>query len=355
MSFKIRDRLVGDGVPCYITFEAGPTHSGLDSAIELVKMAAAAGADAVKFQIFDPARLVADRKLPFSYDILINRETGEMRTVTEPLYDILARRYLKPEDWKKVKAVADELNLAFFATVGFEDDILLLQEMGCDSIKIASSDVNHFPLIRLAARTGMCIQIDTGSSTLGEIEKAVDVILAEGNDKIIIHQCPSGYPARLESIHLRMIQTLKAMFPFPVAFSDHTPGWDMDIAALAVGASMVEKTITKDRTTASVEHSFSLEGGQLPVFIQTLRDVETALGQPRRVLSDVEMERRTKYRRSMFAKNDLRAGDVLSEKGIEFRRPGTGLQPDFLDGVLGKRLIADISAGHMFTWQDFAE
>ncbi len=355
MSFKIRDRVVGDGTPCYVTFEAGPTHSGLDSAIELVRMAAAAGADAVKFQIFDPDRLVADKKQPFSYDILVNRATGEARTITEPLYDILSRRYLNPAEWKKVKAVADELNLAFFATVGFEDDISLLTEMGCDSIKIASSDVNHYPLIRLAARTGMCIQIDTGSSTLGEIEKAVDVILAEGNDKIIIHQCPSGYPARLESIHLRMIQTLKAMFPFPVAFSDHTPGWDMDIAALAVGANLVEKTITKDRTTPSVEHLFSLEGDDLAGFIRALRDVETALGQPRRVLSEVELERRRKLRRSMFAKRDLRAGEVVSESDIDFRRPGTGLQPDFLDGVVGKRLVADVSAGHMFAWQDLAE
>ena len=355
MSFKIRDRLLGDEAPCYVTFEAGPTHSGLDSAIELVKMAAAAGGDAVKFQIFDPDRLVADKKLPFSYEILVNRETGETRTVTEPLYDILARRYLKPAEWKKVKALADELNLAFFATVGFEDDITLLQEMGCDSIKIASSDVNHYPLIRLAARTGVCIQLDTGSSTLGEIEKAVDVILAEGNNKIVIHQCPSGYPARLESIHLRMIGTLKAMFPFPVAFSDHTPGWDMDIAALAVGANMVEKTITRDRTTPSVEHIFSLEGEQARAFIHALRDVETALGQPRRVLSDVELEQRTKYRRSMFAKRALRAGEILSESDIEFRRPGIGLQPDFLGQVVGKRLAADVAMGHMFAWQDLAE
>lgn len=355
MKFKIRERFVGEDAPCYVTFEAGPTHSGLESAIELVYMAGAAGADAVKFQIFDPDRLVADKKFPFSYEILVNRETGEMRTITEPLYDILARRYLNPEEWKKVKAVTDELNLAFFATVGFEDDIALLQEMECDSIKIASSDVNHYSLIRQAAKTGMCIQLDTGSSTLGEIEKAVDVVLAEGNDKIIIHQCPSGYPARLESIHLHMIRTLKMMFPFPVAFSDHTPGWDMDIAALAVGANMLEKTITKDRTTPSVEHVFSLENGQLTNFIRAVRDVETALGQPRRVLSKMELERRNKLRRSMFAKRDLRAGEALAEQDIEFRRPGDGLQPDFLDGVLGKRLSADVAAGHMFVWQDFAE
>ncbi|MFO1525278.1 MAG: N-acetylneuraminate synthase family protein [Turneriella sp.] len=355
MKFNIRNRAIGDGEPCYVTFEAGPTHSGLSSAIELVKTAAASGADAVKFQIFDPDKLVADRSQLFSYEILIDRETGETRSVSEPLYDILLRRYLKPEDWLKVKAVADELNLAFFATVGFPEDIELLQKMKCDSIKIASADVNHFPLIRLAARTGMCIQLDTGSSTLGEIEKAVDIILKEGNEKIIIHQCPSGYPARVESIHLRMISTLKQMFPFPIAFSDHTPGWDMDIAALVLGAKMIEKTITKDRMTQSVEHIFSLEEKQLVPFVSAIRDVETALGQPRRILSDAELEKRNRIRRSIFAKRDMRKGEKLTETDIEYRRPGTGLQPDKLDLILGKSIVTDVASGHMFTLLDFRE
>ncbi len=347
MTFNIRNKAIGDGARCYVTFEAGPTHSGLSSAIELVRMAAAAGADAVKFQIFDPDRLVADKAQLFSYEVLVDRAAGTLRSVSEPLYDILARRSMPASDWRKVKTAADELGLAFFSTIGFEDDIHLLREMDCDSIKIASADVNHYPLIRLAARTGMCIQLDTGSSTLGEIEKAVDVILREGNNKIVIHQCPSGYPARVESIHLRMIQTLKAMFPFPVAFSDHTPGWDMDIAALALGANMVEKTITQDRTTPSVEHVFSLEGDELTRFIGVLRDVESALGQPRRVLSDAELDRRQKIRRSMYAKRNLRAGEVVSEADIEFRRPGVGIQPDQLHLIVGRKLVADVPAGQV--------
>lgn len=355
MSFLIRDRVIGDGAPCYVTFEAGPTHSGLESALELVRMAGVAGADAIKFQIFDPDRLVADKKQPFSYEILVNRETGELRSVTEPLYDILRRRYLTPGEWRQVKAEADRAGLAFFATVGFEEDIALLQELGADSIKIASADVNHYPLLRHVARTGMCVQLDTGSSTLGEIERAVDVILAEGNDRIVIHQCPSGYPARLESIHLRMITTLKTLLPFPVAFSDHTPGWDMDIAALALGANMVEKTITRDRTTPSVEHVFSLEGGELKGFIRALRDVEIALGQPRRVLSGAEKEKRSKIRRSLFAKRDLKAGEVLAATDVDYRRPGTGLEPEMAERLIGRVLVVDVAAGAMFRWQDFAE
>ena len=135
----------------------------------------------------------------------------------------------------ELKAYSDSLGLAFFSTVGFEEDIRLLEEIGCHSIKIASGDINHFPLIRMAARTGICLQIDTGSSTLGEIERAVDVIRSEGNENIIIHHCPSGYPARLESVNLNIIPTLKRLFPYPIAFSDHTPGWEMDVAAVALG------------------------------------------------------------------------------------------------------------------------
>jgi sialic acid synthase SpsE len=238
------NRRVGDGEPCFITFEAGPTHNGVESAKHLVSLAAKAGADAIKFQIIDPDRLVADKKQLFSYEILTDRGTGETLTISEPLYDILCRRTLDPEEWKDLKAHSDSMGLAFFATVGFEDEIELLEELECDSIKIASADVNHWPLIQRAARTGMCIQLDTGNATMGEIEEAVGIIVSEGNKNIIIHNCPSGYPARLESINLNLILTLKQIFPYPVGFSDHTPGWEMDVAAVAVGANLLEKTIT---------------------------------------------------------------------------------------------------------------
>ncbi|MBA1329761.1 N-acetylneuraminate synthase, partial [Candidatus Endoriftia persephone str. Guaymas] len=224
---RIGNRYIGDDHPCFITFEAGPTHNGLEMAKRLVKHAAEAGADAVKFQIFDPERLVADKKMPFSYEILVDRESGRLQRVEEPLYEILHRRCLSRDEWRELKRYSDSLGLAFFSTASFEEDIDLLVELGCDSIKIASGDINHHPLLRYAARTGLCLQLDTGSATLGEVETAVDLILTEGNEQIIIHQCPSGYPARLNSINLNIIPTLKRLFPFPAAFSDHTPGWEM--------------------------------------------------------------------------------------------------------------------------------
>ncbi len=352
MAFKIRDKWIGAGHPTYITFEAGPTHNSVESAIALTRAAGEAGADAIKFQIFDVDRLVSDRKQLFSYDILVDRETGETKTIEEPLYDILCRRSLSNEEWHQVKRAADEVGLAFFSTVGFEEDIELLQDLGCDSIKIASADVNHFPLLRQAARTGMSIQLDTGNSTLGEIEQAVDVILAEGNDQIIIHQCPSGYPARLESINLNMLPMLKTMFGLPIAFSDHTPGWDMDIAAVALGANLVEKTITQDRMTPSVEHIMSIEVPEFGQFIQAIRDVETALGASRRALPPEQLEKRDAIRRSAFYKKDLPAEHVLTEADIEYRRPGYGIPPTQHEVLLGRALRQDVSAGQRIDWHD---
>lgn len=345
MGFMIGKRHIGDGYPCFITYEAGPTHDGIESAKALVKLAAEAGADAVKFQIFDTDKLVKDRTLPFSYEVLLSRETGETETVTEPLYDILRRRQLTRAEWIEIKRYCDELGLAFFATVGDEDDISLLVEMGCHSIKIASADVNHFPLLRQVARTGMCVQLDTGNATLGEIEKAVEIIRAEGNDNIIIHNCPSGYPARLDSINLNMIKTLKIMFGVPVAYSDHTPGAEMDVAAVAMGANLVEKTITLDRTTRSVEHIMSLEPHEMKAFVQTIRDVERAMGSPRRILTPEEYAKRNNIRRSTILKAPVKAGQRLSDAQVYFSRPGHGLRPDQYEEMQNLRFIEDLAAG----------
>ncbi len=353
MSVQIGNKRIGDGHPCFITYEAGPTHDGLESAKRLVKLAAEAGADAVKFQTFDPDRLVADKKMLFSYEVLVDRKTGKKQTVDEPLYDILCRRTLPPNEWRELKNYSDSFGLVFFSTVGFEEDVRLLEELECHSIKIASADINHFPLIRQVARTGMCIQLDTGNATIGEVEKAVDVCRSEGNDNIIIHNCPSGYPARLESINLKIIPTLKKMFPeYPIAYSDHTPGWEMDVAAVALGANLVEKTITEDRTTPSVEHIFSLEPGEMKKFISTIRDVETALGRTRRIMYLEELEKRKNVRRSVFLKSSVQEGQRLGDVEVDFRRPGFGIGPDMYELLLHLRFMSDLPAEHQLTLKD---
>ncbi|MBC8791954.1 MAG: N-acetylneuraminate synthase [Tagaea sp. CACIAM 22H2] len=351
---KFGSRQVGDGQPTFVTYEAGPTHSGLASAKRLIDIAASSGADAIKFQIFDPERSVADRSMLFEYDVLVDRATGRTETVREPLYDLLKRRSLTRGEWRELAAYSATRNLAFFATVGFDDEIDLVVEMGCQSIKIASGDVNHFPLIRKAARTGLCLQLDTGNATLGEVEAAIDVIRGEGNDNIIIHQCPSGYPAKADGINLNIIPTLKRMFPYPVAYSDHSPGWEMDIAAIALGANLVEKTITEDRTTRSVEHVMSLEPQDCRQFVSAIRELERAFGTPRRIMHTAELAKRERVRRSVYLRTAAKSGTKLSALNVEFRRPGSGIGPDIYERLGERTLRIDVPAGHQLSWADLA-
>lgn len=350
----INDKTISDTSPCFITFEAGPTHDGLNTAKKLIDIAATSGADAIKFQIFDVDKLVRDKTLPYTYDILINKETGKTETITEPLYDILKRRCMSETEWIELKKYADKLNIAFFSTVGDEDDISLIEKLGCQSIKIASADINHFPLLRKAAKTGLCIQLDTGSSTFGEIEKAVDIIKSEGNTDIIIHNCPTGYPARIESINLRMLPALKTLFNCPVAYSDHSPGYEMDVAALAMGANLIEKTITLDRTIRSVEHIMSLEPQDTSNFISIIRNVEKAMGSSRRIMDDHEKQKRLAVRRSVILAENIKAGTQLKKVKVKFQRPGFGISPDIYEELLDKKVNKDLSSDHILSMLDIS-
>ena len=200
----------------------------------------------------------------------------------------------------------------------------------------------------------MCIQIDTGMATLGEIEKAVDIIRSEGNENIVIHHCPSGYPARLESINLKIINTLKKMFTYPVAYSDHTPGNEMDIAAVVLGANMVEKTITENRMTRSVEHIMSIEPKEMSDFVRSIKDVETGLGTGRRILHKEEINKRNSLRRSVFLTKSAKKGQLLSDCSVEFRRPGYGIHSDQFELVAKSTLKEDFEAGHMLKFTDLS-
>jgi sialic acid synthase SpsE len=331
----------------FIVMEAGPTHTGLESAKELAKAAKDAGADAVKFQTLFIDRLMAKSDVMFEYKYLEIDDKGNENFVSieEPLDVILKRRELTKDEWKELKKYCDQIGIAMFTTAAYPDEVdFLVDECGIDSIKINSSDVNMLSFIKYVARKGVNIQLDTGNADIWEIERAVIAAEEEGCNNIIIHLCPSGYPARLESLHLNMLKTLKQMFPmYSVAFSDHVPGWDMDIAAVALGADLIEKTITLDRTQRSCEHSFSLEPAKAKEFVKSIRDVETALGNARRIIPSEVKEKRKAARRSPYAMRDLKAGDTIREDDFEFKRPAHGLSDIEFDFVKGMRLTQDMN------------
>ena len=331
----------------HIVLEAGPTHTGINSAKKLVDLAVKANADSIKFQTIDADRLMADKSILFEYAYLSKNSKGEEKYIKtqEPLHEILKRRYLTKKEWRSLKEYCDKSKIHLFSTACFKDEVdFLVDDLKIDSIKINSSDISQLEFIRYVAKKQVNIQIDTGSSDLWEIEKAIVAIEEEGNENIIIHHCPSGYPAHLSSIHLNMIPTLREMFPkYIVAFSDHSPGVDMDIAAVALGAGMVEKTITLDRYIKSCEHSYSIEGEDILRFVNTIRDLEIALGDKRRVLPKEARIKRKNTRRSPYALKSLKRGNIIKAEDFEFRRPGHGLSEEEFQIYLGRSLEKDLN------------
>lgn len=345
---------IGDGQKVYIVFEAGPTHTGLNSCKKLIDAAALAGADAIKFQIADHKKLMADDDLMFTYEVLKDRNTGETEKVTEPLIDIWERRFLTRNEWVEVSRYCKVKNIDFFATAFFEEDMDFLISIGVSSIKIAAQDINNKLLIQYAAKSKLPIQIDTGAATLGEVERATEWIESTGNTKIIINHCPSGYPANLSSINLNIIKTLVNSYDYPIAFSDHNPGYRMDVVARAFGASVIEKTITLNKETRGCEHMMSLEPDEMSEFVQIIGEVDIALGSSRKTLTLPEIKKRLLVRRTGYLNTNVDKGQALTLDKIDFRRPGLGVvTPEVAEVYLGRVFRSDLEEGHMLIREDF--
>jgi N,N'-diacetyllegionaminate synthase len=329
---------------CRVVFEAGPTHSGLEEALKLV--AAAKDADAIKFQLIDADRLVADREKLIGFKVW---ENGNMVDRAESLHAILKRRELSEDDWLELRYAAKDAGLDFYCTATYEDEFdFLMDDMNVDAVKVASADIDNLPLLRYLAGSDTEVHIDTGSANIWEVDRAVEILREP-----VIHHVPSGYPAHLPSIHLNVIKTLKLMYPeHLIGFSDHSPGWDMDIAAVALGAGLVEKTITLDRKRQEIEHCFSLEPDDAKGFVKRIRDLEIALGSTRRTIPHMELASRKGYRRSVYLTRTIPAGHVIMPDALELRRPGfDGIPPEALSIVSGRPAKRDLSPGPL-KWSD---
>lgn len=333
-----------------IVFEIGPTLYDLQSALKLVEAAVEANADAIKFQYFDVDKLVADKSIGFTYRYL-DKETHQLLEKTESLHSILSRRCLLDSEWSQICTYALSNGLEVYTTVCFESDIQRVLDWGATSLKLASADINHLPLIKAFAESGVPIQIDTGNARLDEIAEAVTILRKYGCADIVIHHCPSGYPADPENIHLNKIRTIKTLYPdCSVAYSDHSPDCYMDFAAIPMGASIVEKTITLDRYIVSPEHAMSLEPYEMNDFVEKVRSIDLAFGAPFEFITDEQLSARSKVNRSVHAKTFIQKGQDITEDLIEYRRPGFGISPAKWfkitnECTLAPHALEDISAG----------
>ena len=350
-SISIGSKRVGDSFPTYIVLEAGPTHGGFHGASQLVRAAAHGGVDAIKFQIFAAGDVMHDRDLEFQYEILVDGSTGETKAVSQPLFEILKERELTRSEWVDITNLSHSLGLGIFFTVGTSADVEFVKRIGGDSIKIASGDITHRRLIEHAAQTGLPVQFDSGGGSVDEIMRALEWARFQPDAAgSIVHHCATGYPAKPESVGVANISRLRGQFNCPVAFSDHSPGWDMDIVAVTLGANLVEKNVTLDRLTPKIEHAQALEVSEIKAFVTAIRSVEAALN------ADSLAHKPASFavRRGCYLTEPAAAGTALRDLAVSFKRPCLGLEPWQFDEQANSLVKTDLVSGHALTDQDLA-
>ena len=341
---EINDRRIGPGYPTYIIAEMSANHNqDFEQAIKIIEAAKKAGADAIKLQTYTPDTLTIDCNNEY---FQIKGTLWDGRT----LYDLYNEAYM-PWDWQpKLKQLANELGLDLFSTAYDETAIDFLEAMDVPAHKIASFENVDVPLLRRIAQTGKPIIMSTGMATLAEIDEAVRTICEAGGGQLALLKCTSAYPAPPEEMNLRTIPHLAEAFNVPVGLSDHTLDIAVPVAAVALGACIVEKHFTLSRDIPGPDSAFSLEPHEFRAIVEAIRTTEKALGEVRYGVGEQEAESRV-FRRSLFVVKDMRADEVFSEENIRSIRPGYGLHTRYLKDVLGRRATQDISRGTPLSWE----
>jgi N,N'-diacetyllegionaminate synthase len=340
-SFPIGEKTIGPGHPCFVIAEAGVNHNGdAELAHRLVDIAADAGADAVKFQTFEPERLVSPLAPKAEYQLA---NTGP----AESQLDMLRRLALPREALAALAAHAATRGLLFLSTPFDEASADLLEALGMPAFKVPSGEVTNHPLVAHVARKGRPVLLSTGMSTLGEVAEAVQVVREHGNPPLALFHCVTSYPASPAECNLRAMEAMRTAFGVPVGWSDHTMGIQVSLAAVAAGAALLEKHFTVDRTLPGPDHAASLEPGDLSALVRSIREIESALGDGVKRPTASEAANTAVVRRSLHASRSLSAGHVLGPDDLIALRPGTGLSPALRDRLVGRRLRVGVERGEM--------
>lgn len=342
--FVIDNRMVGQGHPVYVIAELSANHKQrFEEAVKLIRAASEAGANAVKLQTYTP-------------DTMTLKSLGEYFRVSggtlwdgRKLYDLYTEAYT-PWEWQpKLKALAKSLGMELFSTAFDSTSLEFLERMDVAVHKVASFELVDVPLIRMMARTRKPLILSTGMATLAEIEEAVSAARSEGANQIALLKCTSAYPAPAEEMNLRTIPHLSEAFRLPVGLSDHTLGIPASVAAVALGACIVEKHLTLSRAAGGPDADFSLEPEEFKTMVGAIRMAEKAVGQIHYGLTEREVASQV-FRRSLFAVQDIPAGDLFTRDNIRSIRPGYGLHPRYIDELLGQTAARDIERGTPLSW-----
>jgi N,N'-diacetyllegionaminate synthase len=344
----IADRRIGPGQPCFIIAEAGVNHNGdPDAAMRLVDAAKEAGADAVKFQTFITSKLVAPSAPMANYQREnVGREQSQ--------YEMLRQLELPFSDFERLQRHAASQRLMFLSTADDAESADFLDSIGVPAFKIASGEIDNFPLLIHIATKGKPIILSTGMTTLGEVESAVKTIVHAGNDQLILLHCVSSYPAPAADCNLRAMETLARSFGYPVGFSDHTEGIDVALAAIARGACILEKHFTISKSLQGPDHRVSLEPAELAELTAAARNIEVSLGSGIKQPSRDELQTRKVVRRSIVATRFIQEGELICESDLSLMRTVGGLAPAFLPYVIGRKARSGINAMETVTFESLA-
>jgi N-acetylneuraminate synthase/N,N'-diacetyllegionaminate synthase len=338
---------IGGNHPVFIIAEAGVNHNGdLNLACRLVEAAVRAGADAVKFQTFIAENVITKDAPKAQYQ----EQTTDKN---ESQLEMVKRLELSFDDFRRIKAYCDEQHITFLSTPFDRESVDFLDELGVPAFKISSGDLTNSDLIDYVARKGRPIILSTGMSNMAEVEAAAVVVRSTGNDQTILLHCVTNYPADPADVNLRAMRTMKDALGYPVGYSDHTLGIEISLAAAALGACVIEKHLTLDRTLPGPDHRASLEPDELKAMVEGIRKIESALGHGAKKPAASEAANAVVARRSLFARTDIRAGMVLTPECVAIKRPGDGLPPAMLSRVVGRTLKIDVPSGAALTWEMF--
>ena len=343
---ELGNRVVGAGERPFIVAEAGLNHNGnLDIAEKLIDAAAEAGCDAVKFQTYRSANRISSRvkKVRYAETVIGTEET---------LLETFERLELSPEDHVRLFKYARGKGIEIFSTPFDFESVDLLESLDAPFYKVASFDLVNTPLLRRLAATGKPLILSTGMSTLGDIEEALDAVRSEGNSNVILLHCVSAYPAAPEDMNLNAIRTMKQAFGVPVGLSDHTLGVMVSQIALAVGADIVERHFTMDRTLEGPDHILSSEPEEMRMLVRCASLIDRVLGDGVKAIRGPEYDTINTQRKSLYAATNIRKGDLVTAEKIAVKGPGGGLQPRYSDIIVGRVARRDVQADHPITWED---
>ena len=330
----------------YIIAEAGINHNGnVELAKKLVDAAKEAGADAIKFQTFKAEECLSKYAKKAEYQKK-NDPTQETQ------FEMTRRLQLPFEAFDQLKKYCEQRGIHFLSTPDGTESLNYLLHLQVPIIKISSTDMTNYRFLKEIAQTGKKLILSTGMSNLGDVEKALDVILGQGNSDIVLMHCTTDYPTDIKDVNLKAMLTLKSAFGVSVGYSDHTLGFEAAISATALGAEYIEKHITLDREMKGPDHKASMTQEDFKLYLKYIRNTECLLGNGRKKPTLNELSIMKQTRRSILANIKICKGTVLTEEMFCYKRPGTGIDPQYTDILVGRIARRDIEKEEIITWQD---